>query len=68
MLSSKIDFVAVRFSAMSEESEDADAGRDSQSPRGMPFEVLVAVVMLAAFGLAAYAIFAVVTVTKGRRK
>jgi len=35
---------------------------------GMPFEVLVAVVMLAAFGLAAYAIFAVVTVTKGRRK
>ena len=35
---------------------------------GMPIGVLVAVVMLAAFGLAAYAIFAVVTVTKGRRK
>jgi hypothetical protein len=35
---------------------------------GMPFEALVAVVMLGAFGLAAYAIFAVVTVTKGRRK
>lgn len=35
---------------------------------GMPLEVLVAVVMLSAFGLAAYAIFAVVTVSKGRRK
>lgn len=32
---------------------------------GMPFEVLVAVVILAGFGLAAYAIFTVVIVTRG---
>jgi hypothetical protein len=34
---------------------------------GMPLESLVALVVLAAFGLAAYAIKAVVTVAKGRR-
>lgn len=35
---------------------------------GMPFEVLLAVVVLSAFGLAAYAIAAVVAVTKEHRK
>jgi hypothetical protein len=34
---------------------------------GMPFEGLVAFIILAAFGLAAYAIYAVLTVVKGRR-
>jgi hypothetical protein len=33
----------------------------------MPFEALVAVVLLAGFALAAYAIYAVVLVTKGPR-
>ena len=32
---------------------------------GLPFGVLVLIVMLAAFGLAAYAIYAVVSVSKG---
>jgi hypothetical protein len=38
----------------------------SKTLGGMPMECLVALVILAAFGLAAYAIKAVVTVTKKR--
>ena len=33
----------------------------------MPFEGLIALVILAAFGLAAFAIYAVLAVVKGRR-
>jgi hypothetical protein len=39
----------------------------SKTLEGMPFEALVAMVVLAGFALAAYAIYAVVTVAKGRR-
>ena len=39
----------------------------SRTLSGMPLEALFALVVLAAFGLAAYAISAVVSVNKGRR-
>ena len=39
----------------------------SKTLAGMPFEGIIAVIILAAFGLAAYAIYAVLTVAKGRR-
>jgi hypothetical protein len=39
----------------------------SQTLGGMPFEALVAIVVLAGFALAGYAIYAVVTVIKERR-
>jgi hypothetical protein len=39
----------------------------SKTLGAMPFEGLVALIILAAFGLAAYAIYAVLTVVKGRR-
>jgi hypothetical protein len=35
---------------------------------GMPWQALVALVILAAFGLAGYAIHAVASIAKGRRK
>jgi hypothetical protein len=39
----------------------------SKTLAGMPFEGLVALIILAAFGLAAYAIYAVLSVARGRR-
>ncbi len=39
----------------------------SKTLGGLPFEGLVAVVVLAGFALAAYAIYAVLNVVKGRR-
>lgn len=44
-----------------------DLNEISKTLGGMPFEELVVVIILAAFGLAAYAIHAVSTVVKGRR-
>jgi hypothetical protein len=44
-----------------------DLNEISKTLGGMPFEGLVAVIILAAFGLAAYAIYAVSSVVKGRR-
>jgi hypothetical protein len=44
-----------------------DLNEISKTLGGMPVGGLVAVIVLAAFGLAAFAIYAVLTVTKGRR-
>jgi hypothetical protein len=44
-----------------------DLNEISKTLGGMPIEGLIAVIVLAAFGLAAYAIYAVLTVAKGRR-
>jgi hypothetical protein len=44
-----------------------DLNEISKTIGGMPFEGLVAIIILAAFGLAAYAIHAVLAVVRGRR-
>ena len=49
-----------------EELAMPDLNEISKTLGGMPFEGLVAVIILAAFGLAAYAIYAVLAVVKGR--
>ena len=44
-----------------------DLNEISKTLAGMPLEGLVAVIVLAAFGLAAYVIYAVLSVARGRR-
>jgi hypothetical protein len=50
-----------------EELAMPDLNGISKTLGAMPFEGLIALVILGAFGLAAYAIYAVLTVVKGRR-